>query len=215
MKRMFISALVAISSALTACGGGGGVVSEAQAQPAPVNQSWGGWVPHINAVIDGVRKDVTVWVSSASGYLKAATVGLSQVDFAGKGGTAVGGYFSAEGVGVPGVQNEVVGVYGRADKNGHYWATALHGECYAHTLDDGVCIGLNLEPKNDAGKGRHIGINIQPVDGAKNVEGIQFQNGPAYKWAIDLGGAPIRLGDHGGVSMCMRLLDGQLAVNPC
>ena len=172
-------------------------------------------MPFIATIIDAARKEVVVWKSPASGYLKAAVVGLSQVDFDGKGGTAVGGFFAAEGKGKSGKQNEAVAVYARGEKGGEGWTTALHGECYARTGDKGECIGVNIEPKYDAGQGQHIAVNVNPTDGADKVIGLQFQNAGAYKWAIDLQGAPIRVGEHNGVSLCLQLREGILSTQPC
>lgn len=79
----------------------------------------------------------------------------------------------------------------------------------------GTFLGANIELKGASKNPGRIGLNLQPDPASTGVVGFNFQNPQAYAYAINLNGAPIRLGDHGGVSMCMRLLDGQLAVNPC
>lgn len=165
--------------------------------------------PGLLTIIDATVKGYGSVRSPGRGYLKAGVAGGARVDMNGQGGTAVGGYFVAEGTGTAGpAQNEVVGVYARANNNGVFWATALHGECMIRQPDiyGGLCIGLNLELQRPNLKSGYLGINVQPGTGAKDVVGLQFQNGPAYRWAIDMDGAFVKLGQVDDVSFCMKFV---------
>jgi hypothetical protein len=163
----------------------------------------------LTTIADGTGKFYGSIVSPSRGYLKAGVVAGSMVDMNGVGGTAVGGYFVAEGRGRAGpIQNEVVGVYARANNNGAFWATALHGECMVRQPDifGGLCIGLNLELQRKNDKSGYIGVNVQPGEHARDVVGLQFQRGSAYRWAVDVDGAFIKLGQVDDVSFCMRFV---------
>lgn len=138
----------------------------------------------------------------------------SRVDMAGKHGKAVGAYFSAEGFGEAtstpgGYGGEVVGLYSRVEPHGNHWTTAIHGECRNQSRGPGLCMGLNIElngNEREAGPtAQHfIGINVQP-DSISNgrVVGMQFQHPEKYIWAIDVAGAPIKLGQTHDVGFCM------------
>lgn len=167
------------------------------------------------SISDGTGKFYGEVVSPGRGYLKAGVVGGAKVDMNGRGGTAVGGYFVAEGTGIAGpLQNEVVGVYARAQNNGVFWATALHGECMIRQPDiyGGLCIGLNLELQRPNDKSGYLGINIQPGEGVKDVAGIQFQNGPAYKWSLDLDSSYVKVGQVDDVSFCFKFVPARQAL---
>lgn len=222
MNKMLCVGLMAICVALSACGGGGGggVLSEAVAATTPAVDCQGS-ADCLYQTLDGENKAFGRIKSPFEGYLKAGTVGFAEVDMAGVGGTAVGAYGFASMVGAGGGrQREGVGIYGRVNKQTTGFAFPLHGECINQTDQGGTCVGVNIEMRDDFAQTAKeptgfIGANIQPSPEMRNVVGMQFQNPQAYRWAIDLQGAPIRLGEHGGVSMCLRLVDGQIAVNPC
>lgn len=159
-------------------------------------------------VIDSQIKGYRSHVSPASGYLIAGVAGGAKIDMNGVGGSAVGVYGVAEGAGRPGgVQNEVVGMYGRADKNGPYWATGVHGECLTDKPDSGgSCIGLNSELIGANPKTLMIGVNIQPRPEVRNAIGIQFQDYgvSAYQYAIKAPNLAVQFGDVDTDHFCMR-----------
>lgn len=171
--------------------------------------------PGLVTIADGTVKGYGYIKSPFQGYLKAGVVGGARVDMNGKGGTAVGGYFVAEGIGIAGpLQNEVVGVYARANNNGVFWATALHGECMIRQPDiyGGLCIGLNLELQRPNIKSGYLGINVQPGEGVKDVVGLQFQNGPAYKYSISAPNTFIHLGQVDDVAFCIKFVPERQAL---
>jgi len=219
MKRiaLILSGLL-VAFFMSACGGGGsggGLIGEAQAQTAPAPQ---GWIQHIDAVLEAKLKVVKTFVSQKVGYVSAAVMGLSQCDTNGIGCTAVGGYFSAECIGVPGrVQDECVGSYSRVDCTGAYWCAGGHAEFWDSRPDHagGTLIGSNIELKGSSINPGRIGVNLQPDPASRDVVGFNFQHPQAYAYAINLNGAKIRLGDHAGVPICMQLVQGQIAVAPC
>lgn len=163
-------------------------------------------------VIDAKIRGNGLLVSPSRGYVKAGLAGASRVDMNGIGGTAVGVYGIAEGVGrAGGVQDEIVGIYGRADKNGLFWATALHGECTIPTNRDpnavdvgGLCIGLNLELQGRNTNTNYLGINIQPGTTTSGVVGLQFQNAHTYKYSIDAQNTFIKVGQVNDVPFCIK-----------
>lgn len=165
-------------------------------------------------IIDATGKFYGGIKSPGRGYLKAGVAGAARVDMAGVGGTAVGGYFIGEGVGkAGGIQDEVVGSYNRADKNGIFWAAAIHGECMVDQPDTGgLCIGLNIELQRPNPLSGYIGVNVQPGEHARDVVGLQFQRGSAYRWAVDVDGAFIKLGQVDDVSFCMRFVGERQAL---
>jgi hypothetical protein len=167
----------------------------------------GGWVPHINSVIDGKSKTMSLWTSPNAGYLQAAVVGLSQVNLNSVGGTAVGGYFSAECVGFASfIQDECVGSYSRVDCIGPYWCAGAHAEVWDTRAANsgGTVIGFSVELNGAAVNPNRIGINIQPKPNMRDVIGLQFQNGASYKHAIDLDGAFIKIGQVDAVPFCIK-----------
>ena len=163
-------------------------------------------------VIDAKIRGNGILVSPSRGYLKAGVAGASRVDMNGIGGTAVGVYGIAEGVGrAGGIQDEVVGVYGRADKNGIFWASALHGECIIPTNQNpnavdvgGLCIGANIELQGKNTNTSYIGVNIQPGVLTSNVVGLQFQNPHTYKYSIDAANTFIKIGQVDNVPFCIK-----------
>jgi len=159
-------------------------------------------------VIDSQIKGYRSHVSPASGYLIAGVAGGAKIDMNGVGGSAVGVYGVAEGAGRPGgVQNEVVGMYGRADKNGPYWATGVHGECLTEKVDSGgSCIGLNSELIGANPKTLMIGVNIQPRPEVRNAIGLQIQDNPttSYQYSIKAPNMAVQFGDVDTDHFCMR-----------
>lgn len=163
--------------------------------------------------VDAQIKGFGLKVSPFNGYVVSGVAGAARVDFNGLGGTAVGLFGIAEGTGVPGIRNEIVGVYGMAHKSGIYWATGLHGECLLQDgetdpegLRDtgGLCIGLNLELIGNNQKSGFIGINLQPRSGAHDVRGLQFQNPDAYRWSTDFNSTFVKVGQTDDVEFCLR-----------
>jgi len=113
--------------------------------------STGAFAPSIAAwVIDAFVKIYTKIVSPSKGYLKAAVFGEASMDFNGKGGEVVGGYFVAEGTGkvngmtVDGAVNDTVGVSARGDNRAvNGWVCGSHSE--VHDYVGGTAIGANVE----------------------------------------------------------------------
>jgi hypothetical protein len=221
---MIKKSIIAICIALSACGGGGDpVIGNAQAQeppaqPVPYYPGGTNVIQQIANIIDGQFKAVKYFVSTQVGYLSAAVVGLSQCDTNGVGCTPVGGYFAAECVGKPGgKQDECVGVYARVDCGDAYWCVASHAEAYDTRPDNagGTFIGQNIELKGSTNNPGRIGINLQPDPKSRGLTGFNFQYPEAYSYAINLNGAPLRLGEHNGVPICLGLVEGKLDVSPC
>lgn len=198
-------------------------VGRVEAQPTSYNQVFVA-SPYFNAAnskaerlaatVDTPFKSFGQKVPTTAGWVNAGSAGISKVDMNGIGGTAVGLFGIAEGVGRPGPRSEVVGVYGMALKSGVYWATGLHGECVLREGETdpegkkdtgGQCIGVNVELIGNNLVSGFIGFNLQPRGGAHDVVGMQFQFGDLYRWAIDLDGAALKLGqDDDGVSYCQK-----------
>lgn len=164
-------------------------------------------------VIDAQAKAYRSIVSPARGYLIAGMAGGARVDMNGVGGTAVGLYGIAEGAGRGGgLQDEVVGVYGRADKNGVYWATGLHGECFGDMAGPdlgGSCIGANIELRGLGPRSTKIGMNIQPGAALRDVIGLQMQDlsedgESSYRYAIKIPNLRVQVGDVDGDEFCMK-----------
>lgn len=163
--------------------------------------------------VDAQVKGFGLKVSPFNGYVVAGLAGAARVDYNGKGGTAVGVFGIAEGSGVPGARNEVVGLYGMAWKSGSYWAAGTHSECILEDGEEdadgrkdsgGTCIGHNIELIGNNQRSGFIGINIQPRAGAHDVRGLQFQIPAAYRWSVDFGGTFVKLGQTGDIEFCMR-----------
>lgn len=171
--------------------------------------------------LDGQLKGFGFKVSPFNGYVVSGAAGASRIDYAGRGGTAVGLFGIAEGTGAPGIRNEVVGVYGMAWKSGPYWATGLHGECILKNGEEdsdgsedtgGTCIGVNIELIGNNVQSTMIGLNVQPRSGAHNVVGLQFQNAASYKHSIDFNNTYIKLGYTDAVEFCMRYVSERQAI---
>lgn len=137
------------------------------------------WAVHVFQVLDAEVKYLSRVVSPVSGYLKAAVLGVSEVDMRNGGGTAVGVYgaASAKNSGTTG-QREIVGVYGRVDKQGQVAGIAVHGECWDTTPAGvgGNCIVLNGEMQSTPEGGEYIVLNLQSKPETRNVVGIQIQD---------------------------------------
>jgi len=163
-------------------------------------------------IIDSPIRGNGLLLSPFRGYLKAGVAGAAKVDMNRVGGTAVGVYGIAEGVGIPGgLQDEVTGIYGRADKNGPFWATGLHGECLTDvsgTDTGGSCIGVNVELIGKNPKTLMVGLNVQPRPEVRNMIGIQIQDNPitSYKYAYSAPNMVIHMGTVDDDHFCMKFV---------
>lgn len=191
------------------------LLPSAEAQPTqyrPLFAATPGWSfdgqssGFLTGITDAEVKGFGLKVSPFRGYLKAGVFGAAKVDMNGVGGTAVGLYGIAEGTGRPGgLQDEVVGVYGRADKLGPYWAAALHGECILEAVDGGgLCIGLNIELPRPNPRSGYIGVNIQPGTETRDVIGLQFQNPQTYRYSISAPNTFLHIGQVDNVAFCLK-----------
>jgi len=188
----------------------------AQAQPtAYYKQFWASpdyslTSDRVIGIIDSQVKGFRGITSPAVGYLVAGVAGGARVDMNGVGGTAVGVYGVATGVGRPGGrQDEVTGVYGRADKAGPFWAAGVHGECLTDPTGidyGGSCIAGNFEMIGANPKSLVIGVNIQPRPEVRNAIGLQIQDNPttSYQYAIKAPNLAVQFGDVDTDHFCMR-----------
>lgn len=146
----------------------------------------------------------------------------SGMDFNGHGGTVVGGYFSAEGVGQVGPHsfgNEIVGIYARATSRvappvqyGAPWLVAVHGEIEMWTQTPGTGAVFNAEIYDRTWHGSGIeahGLIVNPKENVRNVTGITLlQNAPAgqtnYKHGIRLAGTSVEFARINDVSFCQE-----------
>lgn len=166
-------------------------------------------------MLDASVKVQNCMQTPADGYQRGAIGAHTQVDMNGKGGKAWTGYFSAACYGPTGPYIAECGaLYGRVEPMFGaypYWHFAGHLECNSYSADAGFCGALNLELRDFhqinhgvRGKGRFIGINIQPAPYMTGVEGIQFQNGQTYKYTVNHDSGFIQLGSTHGTPFCMK-----------
>lgn len=164
------------------------------------------------ATVDAQIKGQRSVVSPYTGYLIAGVAGGARVDMNGVGGSAVGVYGVGTGYGRPGGrQDEIAGVYGRADKVGSFWAAGVHGECLTdpYGIDHGgSCIAGNFEMIGKNPKSLVIGVNIQPRPEVRNAIGVQIQDNAvtSYRYGVSAPNLPHQFGDVDGDDFCMKFV---------
>lgn len=164
------------------------------------------------ATVDAQIKGHRSVVSPYTGYLIAGVAGGARVDMNGVGGSAVGVYGVGTGYGKPGGrQDEIAGIYGRADKNGPFWAAGVHGECITDPTGvdyGGSCIAGNFEMIGKNPKSFVIGVNIQPRPEVRNAIGLQIQDNAvtSYRYGVSAPNLPHQFGDVDGDDFCMKFV---------
>ncbi len=172
------------------------------------------WATHVYQVLDAEQKFFARSIAPRPGYLSAAVLGVSEVDMRnGYGGTAVGVYgaASAKNSGTSG-QREIVGVYGRVDKQGQVVGIGVHSECWETTppwLPGGQCILFNGEMQATSPGGQYIGLNLHAKPETRDIVGIQLQDtAPAgetnFRRLTQLPPGWHSIGFVDGIEFCMR-----------
>jgi hypothetical protein len=166
----------------------------------------------------------TCWRGTPARQFVGSAGGYAAMDFNGWGGTVVGAYFSAEGVGYAGTQpfgNEIVSIYARATSrviagashpaSSRPWVAPVHGECEIWTDAPGTASVFNAEMYDKTvfsnAKMDMQGLLVNPSSNIRGAVGVRLlDNAPAgqssYRFGLQLAGTSTELANIDGVSFC-------------